>query len=86
MIPMLNLIRDSVSVVFGNKDPRTSSVINANLYVDNNTSWWPKDKFPYFWALVGPQENVWLLNKALGQERAAKLLPGSAIFFEFATY
>ncbi len=83
---MLSLIRDSVNVVFGNKDPKTSSVINANLYVDNNTSWWPKDKFPYFWFLVGSQENVWLLNRALGQESVAKMKPGSAIFLELATY
>ena len=86
MIPMLNLIRDSLSVVFGNKDPKTSSEINKNLYVENSTSWWTGSGFPYFWMLVGPQENVWLLNRALGQERSAKMLPGSAIFFEFATY
>ena len=81
---MLRLLKDSVDIVFNDADPTKSQVVMDNLYLDK--SWFPKDQYPFFWILLGHQETLWPLTRALGKERAAKLPFGSAYFFEYASY
>lgn len=78
MQPMLNLIKESLNVVFSGGAVADTTVLKENLT--------DKENMPYFWLLLGHQETLWPLTAALGVDRAAKLPFGSAYFFEFMSF
>ena len=79
----LEILSELVDVVFDGAAPNTKTIINTNLY--SQGSGWSNPDMPYFWLLLGHQETLWPLSKALGLEVAAKLPFSASFFFEFMT-
>ena len=78
----LKLLSELIDVVFDGATPAGDSVLSTNLYAPGLYS---AGELPYFWLLLGHQETLWPLSKALGLEVAAKLPFATSFFFEFMT-
>ena len=80
---LLEMLSESVDVVFKGANPAEEEVISKNLYAEGSS--FVEGDFPYFWLLQGQQDTVGPLAQALGLDRAANIPFSGAFMFEFIT-